>query len=97
MNNYWVYILASHDNQVLYIGMMNNLARRIYEHKNGLCEGFSKKYNVNKLVYHEHTTQVQAAIAREKQLKGWRREKKGILIEALNPGWEDLCDRISDV
>jgi len=95
MNNYWVYILTNHDNQVLYIGMTNNLARRIYEHQNGMCDGFSKTYNLDKLVYHEHFTQVEAAIAREKQLKGWRREKKGILIEALNPGWKDLSDSIS--
>ena len=94
MNNYWVYILTNHDNQVLYIGMTNNLSRRIYEHQNGMCDGFSKTYNLDKLVYYEHTTLVKAAIAREKQLKGWRREKKGKLIETMNPDWKDLSNNI---
>jgi putative endonuclease len=74
----------------MYIGITNNLTRRIYEHKHHIHEGFTDKYNVNKLVYVESTTDVQAAIAREKQLKRWRREKKNSLVESINPNWDDL-------
>ena len=87
---YYVYILSNWNNQVLYIGVTNNLERRLYEHKNKLTEGFTKKYNLNKLVYFEETTDVKAALEREKQLKGWKREKKNILINSLNPDWNDL-------
>jgi len=74
----------------MYIGMTNDLERRIGEHKNKLVKGFSSKYNTNRLVYFEETTDVHAAIAREKQLKSWRREKKNALVESLNPEWKDL-------
>ena len=87
---YYVYILSNWNNQVIYIGVTNNLERRIYEHKNKLIDGFTKKYNIDKLVYFEETTDVKAAIEREKQLKGWKREKKNILINSLNPEWNDL-------
>jgi len=70
--------------------MTNNLERRIYEHKNKLVDGFTKKYNLNKLVYYEQTNDVNSAIQREKQIKKWRREKKNNLIEMMNPKWEDL-------
>ena len=88
--NYYVYILTTQNNKVMYIGVTNNLERRLYEHKNKMVDGFTKKYNVHKLVYFEHTTDVYSAIEREKQLKKWRREKKNALVETLNPGWKDL-------
>ncbi|MFA6426134.1 MAG: GIY-YIG nuclease family protein, partial [Phycisphaerae bacterium] len=78
------------NNKVMYIGMTNNLERRIYEHKNKIIDGFSKKYNLCKLVYFEHTNDVNAAIAREKEIKKWRREKKNNLVIAVNPEWKDL-------
>ena len=74
----------------MYIGVTNNLERCIFEHKNKLVVGFTSKYNVDKLVYFEGTTDIQAAIAREKELKSWRREKKNTLVESLNPEWKDL-------
>jgi putative endonuclease len=74
----------------MYIGITNNLRRRMYEHKNKLVDGFTKKYNVNKLVYYEQTTDVRAAIAREKEIKKWRREKKDKLVMSMNSEWKDL-------
>ncbi len=76
----------------MYIGVTNNLERRLFEHKNKLVAGFTSKYNVDKLVYFEGTIDIQAAIAREKELKSWRREKKNALVESLNPEWKDLSD-----
>ena len=87
---YYVYILTNFNNKVLYIGVTNDLNRRIYEHKNKLIEGFTKKYNVNKLVYYEEYKDVNEAISREKQLKGWKRQKKDKIVEAVNPQWVDL-------
>ena len=87
---YYVYILANWDDSVLYIGVTNNLLRRLYEHRNHLVPGFTTKYNVHKLVYYEETTDVKAALEREKQVKKWRREKKDALISAANPDWIDL-------
>ena len=89
MKNFCVYIL-SNVAKTLYIGMTNNLQRRMYEHKNKLVDDFSKKYNLTKLVYFEITNNVTAAIQREKQLKGWLRAKKIALIEENNPAWDDL-------
>ncbi len=89
---YYVYILTNFNNTVFYIGMTNNLSRRIYEHKNKLIQGFTSKYNVNKLVYFETTSQVIDAIAREKQLKKWARAKKIFLINTINPAFEDLSE-----
>ena len=74
--------------------MTNDLERRIYEHKSKIFEGFSKKYNLNKLVYYEYTNDVNAAIRREKEIKKWRREKKNKLIESMNPEWKDLAEEI---
>jgi len=91
-NTYYVYIMANQYNNVLYIGFTNNLARRVYEHKNGLMEGFTKKYNVHKLVWFESCHDVKAAIAREKQLKNWNRAKKEALIRQMNPEWKDLSN-----
>ena len=79
---------------MLYIGMTNDLHRRIYEHKQKLVPGFTKKYGVDKLLYYEAYDDVNDAIAREKQLKKWRRDKKIELIETLNPNWKDLSDQI---
>ncbi len=74
----------------MYVGVTNNLIRRIYEHKNKLVKGFTKKYNLNKLVYYEETHDVIAAITREKEIKKWRREKKNQLVNRMNPTWKDL-------
>ena len=74
----------------LYIGITNNLQRRVYEHKNHILEGFSKRYDCTKLVYFEEYKSVEEALSREKQLKNWRREKKEHLIRTMNPSWKDL-------
>ena len=87
---YYVYILANWDDSVLYIGVTNDLRRRLYEHQHHLADGFTSKYNVHKLVYFEYANDVNSAIAREKQLKGWRRDKKNALISKANPTWTDL-------
>ena len=87
---YYVYIMTNKYNSVVYTGMTNNLERRVYQHKNKLLEGFTKKYNADKLVYFEMTEDVKSAIEREKQIKGWTREKKNSLIENVNPTWSDL-------
>lgn len=92
MKNYYVYILTNWNNKVMYIGVTNDLQRRLFEHQSGLVDGFTKKYNVHRLVYFEHTNDVNAAIAREKQLKGWTRAKKNELVETLNPDWRDLSE-----
>jgi putative endonuclease len=89
---YYVYILTNWTNKVLYTGVTNDLERRIYEHKNKLIKGFTEKYNVNKLVYFDGTTDIKAAIEREKQIKGWTRQKKNNLIESVNPQWKDLSE-----
>ena len=86
----YVYILTNDTNTVLYIGVTNNIARRIYEHKNGLIEGFSKHYKLHKLVYCETFSSIIDAIRREKQLKAWRRVWKEDLINSVNPQWKDL-------
>ena len=87
--SYYVYIMTNYS-RTLYIGVTNNHERRVYEHKNKLVAGFTARYNITILVYFEETPDVLAAIAREKQLKGWRRERKPALIESLNPQWRDL-------
>ncbi len=87
---YYVYILANWNNKVIYTGVTNNLERRLYEHKHKLVDGFTKKYNVNKLVYFDFCGSIESAIQREKQIKGWTRCKKNALIEQFNPDWHDL-------
>jgi putative endonuclease len=89
MKKYYVYIMAS-KSRVIYTGVTNNLERRVDEHKNKLIEGFTSKYNVNRLVYFEETNDINAALNREKQIKGWLRTKKITLIESINPTWKDL-------
>ena len=91
---YYVYIITNKYNTTIYVGVTNNLARRIYEHKNKLVEGFSSKYNLNKLIYFECTENVESAIIREKQIKNYSRAKKELLIEKINPSREDLYESI---
>mgnify|MGYP006285779031 CR=1 FL=1 len=87
--HYYVYILTNHSG-TLYTGMTNNLVRRLDEHRRGVGSKFTAKYNIRRLVHVEVYRDVRNAIAREKEIKGWRREKKVALIEADNPGWKDL-------
>jgi putative endonuclease len=92
---YFVYILASRKNGTLYIGITNDLLKRLYEHKNNLADGFTKKYGVHNLVYYEIHNDASNAITREKQLKKWNRQWKLELIEKTNPAWNDLYDDLS--
>jgi putative endonuclease len=94
--NYYVYLITNWNNRVIYIGVTNDLFCRIYEHKNKLIEGFSRKYNLTKLVYFEETSDVNAAITREKEIKKWRREKKNNLVNQINPSGEDLSEGLKD-
>ncbi len=87
---YFVYIMANNTNTVTYTGVTNDLLRRVYEHKNKLVEGFTKRYNVNKLVYYEVCEDVESVILREKQIKSWTRQAKVALINKMNPDWCDL-------
>ena len=89
MKQYYVYIMTN-KSKTLYTGVTDNLERRVYEHKNKLIPGFTRKYNITKLVYYEVTNDVRAAIEREKQIKGWLRRKKAALIAITNPQWTDL-------
>ena len=93
LHNYYVYLLTNWNDKVMYVGMTNNLERRIAEHKAGAVEGFTQKYKVHKLVYFEHTTDVISAIAREKEIKRWRREKKNELVETKNHEWANLSEK----
>ena len=90
MNQYFVYILTNKSNKVLYIGVTSNLERRMFEHKNKVINGFTKKYNLKKLVYFEETSDVRSAIEREKQLKNLHRDWKIKLIDNFNPEWKNL-------
>ena len=94
MNSYYVYIMASRQNGTLYIGVTNNLVRRVYEHKNDLVEGFTKKYGVHRLVYYEQYQDITLAVQREKQMKKWNRQWKINRIQEQNPDWKDLYDAI---
>ena len=87
---YYTYIITTKNNAMLYIGVTNDLQRRLYEHKNKLIDGFTKRYNISKLVYFEEYADIEEAIAREKQLKGWTRAKKDKLIEKENQKWDEL-------
>ena len=87
--NFYVYMLASKSRR-LYLGVTNNLERRLFEHKSKQVDGFTKQYNIDRLVYFEQTTDVLSAITREKQIKGWSRRKKILLIKRMNPNWRDL-------
>jgi putative endonuclease len=94
MKNYYVYLLASTKNGTIYIGVTSDLVKRLYEHKNNLIAGFTKKYAVHRLVYFEIHQDIRQAIIREKQLKKWKRQWKINLIEKENPEWKDLYDDI---
>jgi putative endonuclease len=87
---YYVYLLTNWNDKVMYVGMTNDLKRRMYEHKTKAVKGFTEKYNLDKLVYFEATSDVHSAIAREKEIKKWRREKKNALVAGTNPEWKDL-------
>ncbi len=89
---YYVYVLTNKTNKVIYIGVTNDLHRRLREHKSEEIEGFTKKYHVHKLVYFEEYSEANDAIAREKQLKHWSRAKKNLLIESINSNWNDLSE-----
>ena len=95
MGQYYVYILASQRNGTLYIGMTNDLIRRVWEHKQDLVEGFTQKYGVHRLVWHEPVDKSLTAITREKQLKKWNRAWKLRLIEEMNPDWKDLYEDLT--
>ena len=88
--NYFVYLMASAKNGTLYAGVTNDLVRRVYEHKNGLADGFTSRYRVHQLVWFDSTPSIEAAIHKEKQIKNWKREWKVTLIEKSNPEWLDL-------
>jgi putative endonuclease len=88
---YWVYCLTNYDTTVLYTGVTNSLEKRIAQHKNGVFPGFTKKYHCDRLIYFEEYSEIDQAIAREKQIKGWTRAKKNALIAAVNPQWNDLA------
>ena len=94
MKTYYVYILASKRNGTLYIGVTNDLKRRVYEHKSGIVEGFTKKYKIHNLVFYQETNDVREAIQREKQIKAWQRKWKLDLIEQYNPEWRDLYNEL---
>ena len=87
---FYIYILTNKNNRILYTGVTNDLVRRVYEHKNKLCQGFTKKYNIDKLVYYESCNDPISAISREKQIKAGSRQKKITLIESMNVDWRDL-------
>ena len=92
MKTYYLYIMASKKNGTLYLGVTNDLIRRVWQHKNDVNEGFTKKYGVHRLVWYEATNDIRGAIQREKQMKKWRRQWKINLIEEENPDWNDLYD-----
>ena len=94
--HYYVYILTRERNSVFYVGVTNNLVRRVYEHKMGLVEGFTKKHNIKTLVYYEQFDDIYLAIAREKLIKKWKRRYKISAIESINPEWKDLYYDIED-
>ncbi len=93
--NFYVYILSNQSNRVVYTGVTSNLVRRIWQHKNKVADGFTSKYNVNKLVYFENHDDAENAIKREKNIKDWKRAWKNELIEKENPDWRDLYDDIT--
>ena len=93
---YYVYLMTNWNHRVMYVGVTNDIMRRLDEHKNKLIKGFTEKYNINKLVYFEETANVYSAIAREKEIKKWRRQKKNALVQSLNPEWSDLLNEGKD-
>lgn len=94
MNKYYIYMITNRNNNVLYIGVTNDLKRRVFEHREKLVEGFSSKYNCCKLVWYEQTNNIESAILKEKQMKKWKREYKDNIINEMNPEWSDLYETI---
>jgi putative endonuclease len=94
MKSYYIYILASKRNGTLYIGVTNDLKKRVYEHKNDFVDGFTKRYQVHLLVYYKQCENINAAISEEKRLKRWNRKWKLELIETANPDWRDLYENL---
>ena len=94
MREFFVYMMTNRSRVVLYIGVTNNLERRLWEHKNHSVEGFTSKYKLDRLVYYEQFSDAMSAITREKEMKGWRREKKNSLVCTLNPKWADLTESL---
>lgn len=92
MMQYYVYLLTNWNDRVIYTGVTNDLQRRLYEHKHELADGFTKRYHIHKLVYFETTSDVYAAIEREKQIKSWTRAAKNALVDTMNPDWKDLSE-----
>jgi putative endonuclease len=95
MKQFYVYIMTN-KSKTLYVGVTNNLQRRVYEHKNKMIRGFTSKYNITKVVFFEVFNDIESAIRREKQIKGWLRKKKIDLIESMNPEWNDLSEEWID-
>ncbi len=95
--NYFVYIMTNKHKNVVYVGVTNDIERRVFEHETGETKGFTKKYNCHYLVYYEHFTSIVDAIDREKEIKKWRREKKDKLISSTNPEWNFLNDEIEGI
>ena len=95
VHQYWIYILSNYTRSTLYVGVTNDLYRRYHEHKNGEIEGFTRNYQCHYLLYYEEYSQVEEAIAREKQLKGWTRKKKENLIRTMNPDLKDLSEELN--
>ena len=92
--SYYIYMMTNYTNKVIYTGVTNNLAKRVYEHRNGLILGFTEKYHLKKFVYFEEYPSIKDAIQREKQIKNGSRKKKIALIEGMNPEWKDLYDQL---
>ena len=95
MRGGWVYILTNKPNGILYVGVTNDLGRRVWEHREGIIDGFTKRYGLKRLVYAEHHEDITVAIQRESNLKHWSRAWKVNLIIAENPNWDDLYDRLA--
>ena len=95
MMDYYVYIMTNRS-RTLYVGVTNDLERRVYEHKHMLKEGFTRRYTIDRLVYYEASSDIRSAISREKQIKGWLRARKVALVEAQNPEWRDLSLDLTD-
>ena len=91
---YYIYIMTTKLNTVLYTGVTNDLSRRAFEHKEHFVSGFTRRYNVDKLVYYEVSEDISVAIAREKQIKSWSRQRKDALVDSLNPSWDDLSESL---
>ena len=94
MKTFYVYLVTNRSRVVLYTGITNSLMRRVWQHQNGEIEGFTKTYSVNRLIYYERFNEPGDAIAREKEIKGWRRAKKNALVETMNPKWADLSSML---